>query len=279
MVWSSVCLRTPNDAMRAGDLSWSLSPCIEWLFADGGRPFSDRVRAAASAGFTQLEFWTTRDKDIEQLEIAIRETGVTVTSFVSEPTGRLVDPETHVEFLEGINRSLTLADRLNARNLIVVSGDIRPGIDRSEQRAAVAEALRRAAPLASAAGLGLLLEPLNTRVDHQGYFLDSTPEGLEVIRAIDHPAVRLLYDMYHSIVMAEEPGEVLRGSGDLVGHVHIADVPSRHEPGSGSIDWPRQLHALRSARYAGPLGLEYIPTRDTESSLAFISRFIDRPDW
>lgn len=85
-----------------------------------------------------------------------------------------------------------LADRLNARNLIVVSGDIRPGIDRSEQRAAIAEALRRAAPVASVSGLGLLLEPLNTRVDHQAYFLDSTLEGLEVIRAIDHPAVRLL---------------------------------------------------------------------------------------
>lgn len=203
---------------------------------------------------------------------------MTVTAFVSEPTGRLVDPETHGEFLEGIKRSIILADRLNARNLIVVSGDVRPGIVRSEQRAALAEALRRAAPLASTAGLGLLLEPLNTRVDHQGYFLDSTLEGLEVIRAIDHPEVRLLYDIYHSIVMGEEPAEVLQGSGDLVGYVHMADVPGRHEPGSGSIDWPRQLHALRAADYAGPLGLEYIPTRDTESSLAFIRRFIDRPD-
>lgn len=203
---------------------------------------------------------------------------MTVTAFVSEPTGRLVDPETHVEFLEGIKRSIILADRLNARNLIVVSGDIRPGIVRSEQRAALAEALRRAAPLASTAGLGLLLEPLNTRVDHQGYFLDSTLEGLEVIRAIDHPEVRLLYDIYHSIVMGEEPAEVLQGSGDLVGHVHLADVPGRHEPGSGSIDWPSQLDALRAAGYAGPLGLEYIPIRDTEFSLAFIRRFIDRPD-
>lgn len=203
---------------------------------------------------------------------------MTVTAFVSEPTGRLVDPETHGEFLEGIKRSIILADRLNARNLIVVSGDVRPGIVRSEQRAALAEALRRAAPLASTAGLGLLLEPLNTRVDHQGYFLDSTLEGLEVIRAIDHPEVRLLYDIYHSIVMGEEPAEVLQGSGDLVGYVHMADVPGRHEPGSGSIDWPRQLHALRAAGYAGQLGLEYIPTRDTESSLAFIRRFIDRPD-
>jgi len=171
-----------------------------------------------------------------------------------------------------------LADRLNARNLIVVSGDIRPGIDRSEQRAAIIQALRRAAPIASAAGLGLLLEPLNTRVDHRGYFLDSTLEGLELIHAIDHPAVRLLYDIYHSIVMGEEPTEVLRGSGDLVGHVHIADVPGRHEPGSGSIDWPRKLDALRSAGYAGPLGLEYIPIRDTGSSLAFIRRLIDQPD-
>lgn len=76
----------------------------------------------------------------------------------------------------------------------MVSGDSRTGIDGSEQRSPIVEALRPAAPLASAAGLGLLLEPLNTRVDHQRYFLDSTLESLEVIRAIDRPAVRLLYD-------------------------------------------------------------------------------------
>ncbi|TMD17708.1 MAG: TIM barrel protein [Chloroflexi bacterium] len=247
-----------------------LSPCIEWLFADGGRPFPDRVRSAAAAGFTQVEFWTTTDKDLEEVERALRETGITVTDFVSEPTGRLVDPATHTEFLEGVERSARVATRLNARNVIVLSGDTIPNADRRRQLEAITQALSRAAPIASKADVGLLLEPLNTLADHPGYFLDSTVEALDVIRNVNQPAVRLLYDMYHSIVMGEEPAEVLAGSGHLVGHVHVADLPGRHEPGTGKVDWAHQLAALRAAGYAGPIGLEYMPSRDTLSSLEFI---------
>lgn len=247
-----------------------LSPCTEWLFADGGRPFPDRIHAAAGAGFAQVEFWTTTDKDVGRVEEALRETGVAVTCFVSEPTGRIVDPGSHAAFLLGVKRSTAVAARLNARNLIVVSGDARPGVDRSRQRDAITEALLRAAPIASRGGVRLLLEPLNTRVDHPGYFLDSTFEALEVIHKVDDPAVKLLYDLYHSIVMGEDPQQALAGSGHLVGHVHIADVPGRHEPGTGTIDWPLQLAALRSAGYSGSIGLEYKPSRDTESSLDYI---------
>jgi hydroxypyruvate isomerase len=251
-------------------LSLALSPCIEWLFADGGRPFADRVGAAVSAGFTNLEFWTARDKDLVGLEQAIRESGVTVSAFVSEPTGSLVDPATHDRFLDGVVESARLAGRLGARGLIVVSGDSRAGVTRPQQHDAIVQALRRAAPVAADAGVGLLLEPLNTLVDHKGYFLDSTAEAMQIVREVAHPAVKVLYDLYHSVVMGEDPASVLTGRGDLVGHVHIADVPGRHEPGTGEIDWRAQLATLRSAGYRGPIGLEYRPTGDTLSSLAYV---------
>ena len=228
------------------------------------------MRAAAAAGFSQVEFWTTTDKDVEQLARVLPESGIMVTCFVSEPTGRIVDPATHDEFLEGVERSARVAARLNARNLIVVSGDARPKVDRSRQLDAITEALSRAAPIASKAGVGLVLEPLNTIADHPGYFLDSTLDALNVIRDVNQPTVKLLYDMYHSIVMGEDPKQVLDGCGHLVGHVHVADVPGRHEPGSGQIDWARQLGVLSEAGYAGPVGLEYMPSRDTASSLALI---------
>ena len=195
-----------------------------------------------------------------------------VTAFVSEPTARLVDPTTHDEFIAGVNRSSRLAARLNARNLIVVSGDELPNGARVDQRSAIAKALRRAAPIAAKAGIRLVLEPLNTIVDHKGYFLDSTSEALEIIRAVDHPAVGLLYDIYHSVVMGEDPAEVLTGAGGLVGHVHIADVPGRHEPGTGRIDWSKCLRSLRAVGYEGPLGLEFLPVHDTDSSLANVQR-------
>ncbi len=247
-----------------------LSPCVEWLFADGDRPFAERIRVAAADGFAQVEFWDTRNKDLSAVEQAVRDSGVAVTCFVSEPRGRLVDPGTHAEFLAGVERSAQLAPRLNALSLIVLAGDTLPGVERSRQRDAIAGGLRRAAGIASRTGVTLLLEPLNTRLDHPGYFLDSTGQALDIIREVNEPSVRLLYDLYHSVTMGEEPADVLRGAGHLVGHVHIADVPGRHEPGTGGIDWPRQLSALREAGYAGALGLEYRPAHDTASSLAFI---------
>jgi hydroxypyruvate isomerase len=245
---------------------------VEWLFTEAGPSLGDRIRAASSAGFDCVEFWTTGDRDLMALEAAIQGSNVTVTAFVSEPAARLVDPATHDEFIDGIRRSCSLARRLRSGNLIVVSGDARAGVDRPSQLRAIVLALRRAAPFALDAGIGLLLEPLNTRIDHPGYFLDSTREALTVIEEVDDPAVRLLYDMYHSISMDEDPAEVLAGSGALIGHVHLADVPGRHEPGSGGVDWAPQLDALAAVGYRGSLGLEFIPTRDTRSSLEFVRR-------
>ena len=250
----------------------TLSPCIEWLFADGGRPFPDRIRAASDAGFSQVEFWTASDKDMSRVSRALRESNVAVTCLVSEPTGRIVDPASHHQFLEGVERSAELATRINAHNLIVVSGDSLTGVERDRQRQAIVDALARAAPIASSAGIGLLLEPLNTRIDHVGYFLDSTSEALQIVRDVGDPAVKVLYDMYHSVVMGEDPREVLDGACHLVGHVHVADLPGRHEPGSGTIDWPLQLGALRNAGYSGGVGLEYRPTHDTASSLEYMRR-------
>lgn len=250
-------------------MSWRLSACIEWLFADGGLPFTDRIAKAAASGFGEVEFWTLRDRSVDDLQAALDETGLSVAAFVSEPPGRLVDPATHGEFLSGVRRSCGAAQRLHARGLIVLSGDARQGVDRRAQRKALTDALRRAAPIAADHGIVLLLEPLNTRVDHAGYFLDSTAEGLDVVRDVDHPAVRLLYDVYHSAVMGEDTRTVLEEARGLIGHVHIADAPGRHEPGTGAIDWPRRLAELRESGYSGSLGLEYMPTASTDSSLSY----------
>jgi len=269
---SSASSRTGIELSATEGRGWRLSPCVEWLFGEAGPSIADRIRAAAKAGFERVELWTIGGRDVRALEDAIGDSHVRVTAFVSEPTARLVDPSTHDAFIAGIRRSSGLAARLRADDLIVVAGDARADVDRATQGAAIVEALSRAASIASSAGIGLLLEPLNTRIDHPGYFLDSTREGIAMIEEVDHPSVRLLYDVYHSIVMGEEPSEVLAGGGELIGHVHIADVPGRHEPGTGTTDWPRQLAAVAAAGYRGSIGLEFTPTRDTRSSLALIQR-------
>src|SRR5437899_12454636 len=97
--WSSAFSHTTREADEEGGLSRVLSACIEWLFADGGRPFSERVHVTAAAGFTRIEFWTVSDKDVTERERAIRKKRVTVTAFVPEPTGHVVDPSTHADVL------------------------------------------------------------------------------------------------------------------------------------------------------------------------------------
>jgi hydroxypyruvate isomerase len=134
--------------------------------------------------------------------------------------------------------------------------------------------LKLAAPIAADAGVTLLLEPLNSRLDHRGHFLDTTPEALDIIEAVDNSAVALLYDMYHSTMTGEDPAVVLANCRRPPGHVHVADAPGRHEPGSGTIDWPAYMRALRGIGYEGRVGLEYWPTGRTEDAIAQTRRVL-----
>jgi hydroxypyruvate isomerase len=250
-----------------------LSACIEWLFSEEP-DLARRVDRARYAGLENVEFWTRRDKDLPALAAALARTGARLTSFMSEPTGRLVDPSTHDAFLGGIVDSAQAAEELGCRRLIVLAGDTLPGASLDAQRDAIVAALRAAAPLAAGHDVTLLLEPLNTRVDHAGYFLDSTLAGLEIVEAVGAANVKLLFDLYHAVVMGEEPEHVLAGRIDLVGHIHLADAPGRHERGTGRVDWARMVDWLRRSGYGGALGLEYLPSTNSERSLVHLRELL-----
>jgi hydroxypyruvate isomerase len=243
-------------------------PCVEWLFAKEHPSLPDRIRAAKQAGLTSVEFHLWRDKPMAEVAEAIRETGLELLSFVVEPRRSLVDPAQHAEFLQAVRDSLQAAKAAGAKSLVVASGFARPEVSRDEQHAEAVGILRQAAALAEEAGIILLLEPLNTRVDHPGMYLDSTAEGLDIIEEVASPNLRLLYDAYHSAVMDEQPGEVLRDRVHLVGHVQVADHPGRAEPGSGGLDWAARVSALRDVGYRGSVGLEYRPSGPTLETLA-----------
>ncbi len=120
--------------------------------------------------------------------------------------------------------------------------------------------------MAAAAGMRLLLEPLNTRIDHPTFFMASAIEGLDIVEEVNHPAVRLLYDAYHAAVMGEDHRQILQRAA-LIGYVQIADTNGRHEPGTGTIDWKSWLADLKAAGYRGDIGLEYRPSNGTLASL------------
>ena len=250
-----------------------LSANVEWLFTEAGPRTADRIRAAARHGIRFVEFWTWREKELDGIEAALHDTGVVLQTMCTEPMGRLVDPATHPAFLAGLEESVRVAERLGCPHLVVTAGDELPDVPRETQSAAVVEALRAAADVLAGHDVRLLLENLNSRVDHVGTFLDATTEVVQVLRAVGSPRVALLYDAYHSLVMQERPEDVLGDATDLLAHVQIADAPGRAEPGTGALDWPRLLAELQGLGYRGPLGLEYRPTGGTEDSLRAITRF------
>lgn len=243
------------------------SACLEWLFAAEAQDFADRIRLAKQAGLDGVEFWLWSNKDLGAIRAALDETSLPVTGFVAEPMVPLTDPARHAEFIEGLKRSIDVARELGAPVLIAQAGADLAGQSRASQRAALTACLRRAADVLAGSGVVLAVEPLNTLVDHVGYFLPSTEEGLDIVDDVGRAEIRILYDIYHSAVMDEAIAEVLEGRLDRVAHVHLADMPGRHEPGSGRMDWQARVAWLEENGYRGMIGLEYKPSMATEASL------------
>jgi hydroxypyruvate isomerase len=249
-----------------------LSACIDLLFGDEDphSPADVRIRRAADAGLRWVEIWGWSTCDMTALKRTLQETGTGLTCLVLDPFVPLVDDRASEAFLHSVEASVQVAADVACPFVVVLAGDVIPGRSRSAQHRAVVDGLRRAAPIAEAYGVTLVLENLNSRIDHVGHYLDSTTEALDIIDEVGHPHVRMLYDLYHSVVMAEKPADVLGGRLDRIAHVQLADAPGRHEPGTGTIEWPATLGWLAASGYRGRLGLEYIPTVDTRQSLGYV---------
>ena len=128
--------------------------------------------------------------------------------------------------------------------------------------------LVKAADILRGSGVTLGLEPLNTRIDHVGYFFGSTIEGLDIVDEVASANVKIVYDIYHSAVMDEKTEEVLAGRVDRVAHVHVADHPGRNQPGTGVVDLQKRLNWIFANGYEGYVGLEYRPVGGTSAQMA-----------
>ncbi len=251
-----------------------MSGCVEWLFAEAGRRIEERIGPAAEAGFDAVEFWNWRARDVAAIADAAERAGVRVGAVCVEPQGVLTDPAGHDAFVEALTETLEVAVRLSGPVVVTHTGPVIRGVDRARQHASVVSALRRVARRAEDAGLVLAVEPLNDRVDHPGYFLTDTAEAVAVVAEVASPAVRLLYDRYHAATMGEPIGYGLAGHLDLVAHVHLADTPGRHEPGTGDIDWTGELRWIAQNLPGVPVGWEFQPTRDTGAAMDAVRRVV-----
>lgn len=242
-------------------MSFELSVNLEYGFTEAGERIEDRIRAAAAAGFRHVELFLLKGRDLDAIKQALAETGTTLVSTVADYVTQLVDPATHEGFLAVFRQAAEDARFLGCKNVVVTSGRGVPWIRRPAQHRIFADAIKKILPIAEELDVTILLESANTRFDHPGVLCCTTQDSVDVAEMVNSPRVRVLYDLYHSVVEGEDPQVVLPKAIHLVDHIQIADAPGRGEPGSGEIDWPAALDLFRSVGYKGLVGLELQPTK------------------
>ncbi|MCC6391633.1 MAG: TIM barrel protein, partial [Bryobacterales bacterium] len=236
-----------------------------------------RIRLAAEQGFDAVEFWNWDNKDLPAIRKTAAEAGIAIATFQSNRGGTLINPAQRETFIAGIRESLAKAQEMRVPQLFLLTDEL--GEDRSvrfrfpeippeSQRESALEGLKELARVAEAASVSLLLEPLNTYVDHPGYFLNHSALGLELVRAVGSPRIKLLYDIYHMQVMEGNLIPTLTRNLDAIGHIHVADSPGRRQPGTGEINYPVVLRQLRESGYSGYIGLEFEPTIPSKEAAA-----------
>ena len=240
-----------------------ISVCVEMVYDDD--PFHDRVARAADAGADAVEFWDWREKDLNAIEEAATDADVPIVGCVAG--GVLTDPEQADDTVETIRESIETAADLECPSLIATTGQDQEGLDRETQHDNIVEVLSRVAPDAEKAGVTLVLEPLNTAVDHPGYFLTTSTEGYEIVEEVGSPNVKLLYDIYHQQITEGNVIDNVTENIDLIGHFHLADVPGRHEPGTGELNYTNILEAIDETDYDGYVGCEFSPTGDADDAM------------
>jgi hydroxypyruvate isomerase len=244
----------------------NFSVCIEMIFNQ--LDLLQRPAAVAAAGLPGCEFWGWKNKDIVALKAAADAAGVQIAGFCVETATPLVNPNTTVEWVQDAQASVAEAKRLGVPSLIVTTGQEITDLPRQAQHDAIVAGLKGLAPTAEAAGITLCLEPLNILVNHQGYYLSTSDEGFEILDEVGSPRVKLLYDIYHQQITEGNLIDRILGHIGQIGHFHVADVPGRHEPGTGEINYGNVFARLAETNYEGFIGLEFAPTGDPAAALA-----------
>lgn len=243
-------------------------------------PFLDRFDAAASAGFTGVEFLFPYEYDIEDLTPRLKANGLTQVLFnlsagnwAAGDRGMAIYPNLEREFRDSVTNAIRYAKALGCTQLHCLAGIAPIGADHRSMRKTYVANLEFAAKALADEGLTLLIEPINTR-DVKGYFLDSTAKAMDVIESVGAPNLRLQYDVYHMQIMEGDLARSIERLLPWIGHIQIADNPGRHEPGSGEIAFDFLLDRIDALGYDGWIGCEYMPAGDTAAGLGWARRYL-----
>jgi hydroxypyruvate isomerase len=231
--------------------------------------FENNLERVAQAGYHHVELvgefkkWSEDDyrrilARMEALKISVDTTSGVGPGFA--------DPSGGDAFLAALKSLIPAAQRFECKQIILLSGKRIEGAPAGSQHTASIEALKRAADVLSSAGLVAVIEPID-RIENPPIYLDGVTEAFEIVKAVDSPNVKVLYDIYHEQREFGNLIEKFEAHIDQVGLIHIADVPGRHEPGSGEINYLNIYRKLAQLEYKGTIAMEFYPTGDIVETL------------
>lgn len=239
------------------------SLCIEPVFENV--PFYDRIKIAKDCGVDAVEFWDPSVYDTKKIGAVAAQNNIPVAACCLNQawTIRMNFPYDVVR--KNVEKSINFGKDIGCSTFIGLSGELECKAD--SQKALLIENLKRVAELCEKEGVMIVMEALNSLYDHKGYYLDSSYIGFEIVKAVNSPSIKLLYDCYHMQLMEGNLINSIQTNISFVGHFHSAGVPGRHELHLGETNYPRVIRAAEAAGYQRYFGFEYWPTYDNAQSL------------
>ncbi|MEK6246044.1 MAG: 2-oxo-tetronate isomerase [Pseudomonadota bacterium] len=256
-----------------------LAANLSLLFAH--LPFAERFAAAAKAGFGYVEYqFPYAFGSAKEIAEHARAAGVEVVlhnlpagDAAKGDRGITCQAERMSEFREGVERAIEYARAVGCPRLNTLAGIAPAGVPREKVKETLVENLRYAAGKFKAAGLTLLTEPCNTRTI-PGFFLNTSKQGIEAIDAVGADNLLLQYDAFHMQIVEGDLAKSIERLLPRIGHIQIADVPERNEPGTGEINFDFLLPHIDRLGYQGWIGAEYIPKGDTVQGLSWAAPYL-----
>lgn len=231
----------------------------------GDMDFADAIRKIGTLGYDAAETYNWKNLDLEKVKNACDESGVELLSMCTTEF-RMTDPAFRKDWLAGLKESCAAANKVGATKLITQVGPD-TGADRKLQHEAIVTTLMEAKPILEDSGVTIMLEPLNTYFNHPGYYLWSSVEGFEIVREVNHPLVKIVYDIYHQQIMEGNIIPNVTNNLDCIAHLHSAGHPGRNELQYGESDYKVIFAAIDKTGYSGACGLEYRPLMEPTESL------------
>mgnify|MGYP001580410219 CR=1 FL=1 len=254
---------------------------ITFLFRE--LPLTQRFNAAREAGFSAVEILSDENTPVEELALACRSSAMQVAlinvpmgDFIAGGPGLSAVPGRQTEFREAVCRAIAMAEALACDKIHIGPSLVPAGSSWHDCYRIYVENVGFAIGKMVDTDITLTLEPLND-LDSPAVFLHRVEQALRVIDELDVPRLMLQFDVYHIAQMEEDYLSLLEANIERIGHIQIADVPGRGEPGSGTLDFPRLFKRLDQLGYNGWVGAEYMPSRATVETLGWFRPFARFP--